>query len=245
MLTAYFDDSGNDDVAVVAGYLGTVQMWKEFDKRWRNLLLKTGVEQMHRSALESFKGEFVGWTPDQRTEFAKKSHAIIKRCTYAPIGIAIIKKDFDAAFPSGHTARRFGLYSWCIHSCLAALGKWCKAHNKREPVDFIFEAGTDGRDQVDKTFALLYKHPETRPLDACRIGTWSFAGKNIQPLQAADVVAYELFKLVHNVAVEQRKRNIRYSAIDLFKNTDISLLSWFDSKAFEGLRGEKIPGWDY
>jgi hypothetical protein len=98
---------------------------------------------------------------------------------------------------------------------------------------------------VDKTFAILYKNPEKRPRDACLIESWSFAGKTVLPLQAADVIAYELFKLINNVAVEQGKRKIRYSALDLFKNTDISLLSWFDKKSFERIRAEKVPGWDY
>jgi hypothetical protein len=125
------------------------------------------------------------------------------------------------------------------------MGKWCKAHNKREPVSFVFEAGTEGRDQVDKTFAFLYANPDKRPPDACQIESWAFAGKNVLPLQAADVVAYELYKLTKNVVVDRGKRKVRYSALDLFRNADVSLLSWFDKKGFELLRAEGVPGWDY
>jgi hypothetical protein len=246
MLTAYFDDSGDGEVAVVAGYLSSVKMWEEFGDKWTKFLQKNNVNQMHRSQLESFKGEFEGWIPDQRTEFVKAAHVIIRRYTYVPVGIAIIKKDLEAVFPPGHSAREFRFYSWCIHGCLAALGKWSKAHKKQDPISFVFEAGTEGRDQVDKTFASLYRNPEIRSPDACKIESWSFAGKNVLPLQAADVVAYELFKLVKNVGVDQGKRKIRYSALDLLKPpVDIGLLSWFDKRAFEDLRAEKVPGWDY
>jgi hypothetical protein len=43
------------------------------------------------------------------------------------------------------------------------------------------------------------------------------AGKDVLPLQAADVVAYEQFKLVKNVGIDQGTRKIRFSPIDLFK----------------------------
>jgi hypothetical protein len=248
MLTAYFDDSGtsaNEPVAVVAGYLSTVQMWQTFSERWSRLLSKNGLKQMRRADLENFAGEFRGWLPDRRTEFIKKAHAIIKRCTYIPIGVAVIKADFEEAFPPGHTARTFGLYSWCIHGCLAALGKWCRAHNHDQPINFVFEAGTHGRDQVDQPFALLYNNPDKRPPDACPIESWAFAGKNVLPLQAADVVAYELYKFTKNIVVDRGKRKVRYSAFDLFRKTDVSLLRCFNKRGFELLRAEGVPGWDY
>ena len=244
MLTVYFDDGGNEQVAAVAGYLGSTFMWETFDKRWANLLKQYDIPQMHRTDLESFWGDFKGWTPERRTEFVIKANAIIRDCTYLPIGTAIIKNDFNASFPVDHVANKFGLYSWCIHACLASLGKWCKAHTHREPINFVFEAGTDGRDQVDKTFAHLYNHPEIRPPDACPIRSWSFAGKDVQPLQAADVVAYELFKLVQNYGIEGGKRRLRASARGLFKEpVDVNYLNWFDKRAFDALKGENIPGW--
>lgn len=248
MLTAYFDDSGTDlnsPLVVVAGYLSSDHMWESFNVRWANLLLKNGVTQMRRSKLESLEGEFKGWIPDQRTEFVKKAHAVIRKFTYLPIGIAIVKADFEEAFPVNSTARRFGLYSWCIHGCLAALGEWCEKRNHREPITFVFEAGTEGRDQVHKTFTVLCANPEKRPPRACPIKSWSFAPKKVLPLQAADLIAYEFYKFTKNHAIDRGRHKIRLSALDLFSSTDISLLKYFDKKGFEALRTTGVPGWDY
>src|SRR6266446_2961837 len=98
MLTAYIDDSGtsaNDGVAVAAGYIASTHMWEIFETRWKTLLSKYGVSHIHRAELENFRGEFGNWTPERRTEFIKKAHAIIHRCTYAGFGLALIKSDYD------------------------------------------------------------------------------------------------------------------------------------------------------
>jgi Protein of unknown function (DUF3800) len=248
MFTAYFDESGtsdNEDVAVVAGYLSSVAMWNTFNARWSKLLAQYGIKQMHRSELETFHGEFSGWSPIRRTEFVQKAHTIIKRCTYLPFGVAIVKRDFEEAFPLGHAARRFGLYSWGVHGCLTALGKWCQTKNLKEPISFVFEAGSAGRDQVDKTFAMLHKNNPDRSADDCQIRSWTFADKDVLPLQAADLIAYELYKLTVNAVIEQSKRKMRLSVRDLLKNTDYNWLFWYDKQVFEGLLREKVPGWDY
>ena len=64
------------------------------------------------------------------------------------------------------------------------------------------------------------------------------------PLQAADVIAYELFKFIKNEAVDRHKRKVRYSALDLFRDTDTSLLKYFDRKTFESILKMRVPGWD-
>ena len=99
MLTAYFDDSGTsptDNVAVVAGCLGTIKTWETFNRRWTSLLSQYSIKRLHRVELENFQGDFKKWDPDKRSEFLKKAHTIIRHCTYAGIGMALIKTDYDA-----------------------------------------------------------------------------------------------------------------------------------------------------
>jgi Protein of unknown function (DUF3800) len=245
MLTAYFDDSGtsdNDPVVAVGGYVASTTMWDTFNSRWRELLLRNGIKRMRRADLENLVGEFADWNPDRRTAFVKKAHAIIKRCTYAPLGVAIVKKDFEDSFPSNSTARKFGFYGWGAHGCVATLGEWCRKYNKREPIHIVFESGTKGQEQVNRTLKILAEQPDTRHLDACRF-TWTFADKSILPLQAADVVAYEFYKFIKNEIVDFRKRKVRLSALDLFRDTDLDFLRHFDKEGFENLKKEGMEGW--
>jgi hypothetical protein len=44
MLTAYFDDSATEDVATVAGYVGSVVQWDRFKIEWQKLLDEYGLK---------------------------------------------------------------------------------------------------------------------------------------------------------------------------------------------------------
>ena len=236
MLTAYFDDSGTDlksDVAVVAGYLSSVANWESFAKSWQSLLNEYGINRMRRTDLEGFHGEFQSWNQDRTKQiaFIRKAHRIIHQFTYTGVGGAMIKADFNRVVPKEFARDYAGLYAWCAYSCVIDIGKWCDKHSYSGIVNYVFEAGTIGLGQVSamleavhKDLALQQKH---------HIGTWSSGTKAILPLQAADTVAYEWFKFVDNVAVQDRKRKMRLSAADLFREDEEEYFGWADEKAFD------------
>ena len=67
--------------------------------------------------------------------------------------------------------------------------------------------------------------PETLAL--WRIGGWSFQGKEVLPLQAADVMAYEAYKYVENYILDKgEQRDVRLSMIDLYLSCDDKYLKW-------------------
>ena len=72
------------------------------------------------------------------------------------------------------------------------------------------------------------------------IADWSFQGKDVMPLQAADTVAYEFYKFLQNEKIEGNKRAIRLSAKDLFRQHEIQFFRQFDRKSFESF----VKGWD-
>lgn len=226
MIAAYFDDSGtspNNDVAAVGGYLGTKYQWDQFVTHWPRLLNDYGVEQMHRTDLENLRGEFTvekGWSPSRRNEFVRKAQRLIKRYTYVAVGSAVIKKDFQEVMPE--PVRKFfgGAYGWCVHECHIAASKWCDKAKHREPIDWVFEAGTEGSGQIGFYFQKCSEIPWVSEVLRVKTNGWAFRNKNTIPLQAADVVAYEIFKQVQNQIVEKGKRNVRLSALDLFREKD-------------------------
>jgi hypothetical protein len=240
MLTAYFDDSGtspNEDVAVVAGYIGSKAQWDRFKVAWQLVLDEFGVNVMHRADLENFEGEFKGWSPTRRTWFVKKSQKIIKKPahTYVPIGSAVIKADFDEIIPKRLKEHVGGHYGWCVTEALVLANHWAQKAKHKEPIEWVFEAGTKGSVKVNEMFNRLYAIPDAR--DRLRIHGWSFRGKCILPLQAADVAAYEVYKFVLNQVVYPGKYPVRLSAIDLFSKKNDYLLMW-DKKRLSGFVGD-------
>lgn len=235
MLTVYLDDSGtspNQEIAVVAGYLGSVIQWERFNKRWKALLSKYGIARMHRVDLENFQGEFKNWTPDRRKEFLKKAHSIIRQCTYVAVGNSVRKADFDEAIPKENFVKKVsGIYGWCAQACIVSIYRWCKRYNYEQPIQFFFEAGTRGQGQVQSMFEHLYGNESYR--QKWHIAGWSFHDKSLMPLQAADFIAYEYYKLTENQVMSHGKRPVRLSARDLFREHETEYFRYWGKAEFK------------
>ena len=236
VLTIYCDDSGTDHrnrAAVVAGYIGQVRQWEKLEKEWRNLLRDFGVSRMRRADLEAFKGEFKDWDKDRRIRFLKSAHLLIREYTKIPIGSAVIKEDFDAILHANTREQFGGVYGWCIQDCVAAVRKWCEGHHYTAPIQWVFEAGTDGHGQVHKMFAEISERKEWQ------IAGWSFQNKDIVPLQCADVLAYEMFKQVENQIVDLGTRYpMRKSLLDLVHMDDERYLEYWGKQRLTEWRQE-------
>jgi hypothetical protein len=100
-----------------------------------------------------------------------------------------------------------------------------------QPIQFVFEAGTEGQGQIDRMFRFLSRNDYFRRL--CRVGGWSFQNKSVMPLQAADTAAYEFYKLIHGHVIERGIRGVRKSARDLFRQQELQYLRDWDRPNLE------------
>ena len=221
MIIGYFDDSGtsaHDSVVAVAGYIGSELQWQRFCREWGSLLSEFDVRVMHRTDLENYRREFAGWTPEKRNEFVNKAQRIIKRRTYVAIGKAILRADFEDLFPDNLKRFYGGAYGFCAILCLSRAKRWFDQTKVGDLIDWVFEAGTEGSGQISHLFNALWRDGQMR--NDFRLGNWSFAGKDVVPLQAADVIAYEVFKHATNQFVAQPRRRARLSLDHLVRPQD-------------------------
>jgi hypothetical protein len=237
LLTVYCDESGTDHtnrVATVCGYIGQVSEWRRFEKEWIPILRKPPyrVKMMHRADLETWHGEFTaqrGWNPERRKAFLQELHPIIKARTKVAIGSAVIKEDWEDVMPNWLKRGMGGVYGWCAHECVAAVRVWCERsiHKYNHPINWVFEKGADGQSRVAAMFEELERHPKLGR--EFRIGSLSFACKDVVPLQAADTLAYETFKQVENQIVDRGEhRDVRFSVKDLIRPQDLPYLKYWD-----------------
>jgi hypothetical protein len=222
MFTVYCDDSGTHKesrVATVAGYITNLGQWDILSKEWSAVLKNFKVNQMHRADLEGFHKEFVrsnGWNERRKIAFVKKLHPIMMRRTKVTIASAVVRNEFEEIVPEAIKKLFGGVYGWCMHECIVQARKWAEKCQRQNVGSFqwVIEAGTIGYGQVMKMFENLYSTQRLR--NEWRIKGWSFQGKDIIPLQAADVIAYETNKHVeHQLLDEGKYREIRMSFIDL------------------------------
>jgi hypothetical protein len=252
LLTVYCDESGTDAknrVACVAGYIGQISEWRKFQQGWSPIPKKRPyrVKIMHRADLETWHGEFTkerGWDSSRRNAFLNELHPIIKSRTRVAIGTAVIKKDWEEVMP--YWLKRFmgGVYGWCAHECIVAVRIWCNRpiRNYQHPINWVFEKGAMGQGQVAAMFTELDQHPVLSK--EFRIGSWTFACKDVVPLQAADTLAYEIFKQVENQIVDRgEKHDVRFSVKDLLRPQDLPYLKyWNRERLLEWLRNSQQQG---
>jgi len=194
---------------------------------------------MHRSNLETWHGEFTearGWGKDRRRAFLQELHPIIRKRTKVALGTAVIKDDWEEVMPDWLKRGMGGVYGWCAHDCIVAARVWCSRpiRNYRHPINWTFEKATgfDGQVQVSRMFTELAREPILNK--EFRVGSLTFAGKEIVPLQAADVLAYEIFKQVENQIIDEgvgrdgKPRDIRLSIKDLTRPQDLPYLKYWD-----------------
>jgi hypothetical protein len=227
IFTAYFDESGTHDSAsniVVGGYIATAKRWKLFRRDWLKILAREKVKVLHRTDLESGHGEFKGWTDERRLSVIRDCHQVIKKYTEKGIGAAVIAEDFKKNMPEVIKHAFGGAYGWLTHDCMVGVGHWAINSNQKGFVQYVFEAGADGRHEVERMFSVLYQPPAGAPPSrydwrkVLRIGGWSFLYKPCAiQLQAADWFAYEVYKHMDNRVVAGIRRDIRKSAWDLFR----------------------------
>jgi hypothetical protein len=217
VIESYLDESGihsDAKICVVAGYYGSHAAWRQFEREWRAILRKYDLES-HGFHSKEFWGRksgkrvppYVCWTDEQANAFLDSLIQVIMRDRIFPVGNAIIVGDwkalslFQRRFLSGAELKNGKLVSsgspnkpyyvpflFCVFNSVRHSGATDKIH---------FFAG------LDKTFSKyavgLYqgiRRDKRIPSDL--LGNIDFPlSKDTPPLQAADLLAYQLYQ--HNL----------------------------------------------
>jgi hypothetical protein len=189
MLWAYFDESGEHDPVTghlvrltVGGWIASCEAWQRFDEQWQNVLEAEGISMFHMADFEAYENEFTeekGWTSERHRRVLNQLIDII-----APIqnGLSFTNA-VTAIRPNKHFTDTYetNLVDCLLH--LASKG----AQKYDEKISVVFAKHND------------YRHPrilkifEFMNMEDPRLGTLAVSDPiDVRPLQAADIVAYEM-----------------------------------------------------
>jgi len=220
MMSVYFDDSGthDDSVAVaVGGYLATREAWGVFQERWKAILDEHEIPFFHMVDFEARQKQFDGWENDKRIALQTKLIRLIREHTQITISAATIKADYPAV------KEHYGVsdYIYTLYQALGGVASWAKRDDFPGPVDYVFSQRAASSGELD---TLRRRIEEDRVLKRqLRLGSWTVADmREINPLQAADIIAFETYKEMCNYIVPNREeRPRRKSMEELIKGADI------------------------
>jgi len=197
LLDGYFDDSGTheaSDAVTVAGYLSSPEVWAKFVEEWQSALTEWGLRFFHMTDFANRAKLYADWTDQERRYRFARLVSITNRHALASVGFCIPKRSFDVIFPK--RLKRFvgGAYGVASAACFLEAAKLLGPKYPSVRVAYHFEAGTRGADAVFRASEWSRAVPANR--DAMKFESLTFCGKEIVPLQCADILAYELYRYV-------------------------------------------------
>jgi len=210
----YFDESGTHDdseAAVVAGFVSNETKWKAFSQSWQKVLADSGLGYFRMSEFENRRGQFAGWTENEKRTLLSKLLPIIHEHTFWSIGCIVLRQQFDELVSSEAKEICGDAYGFAALICWRNLGQLFQSEDAW--MDCRMEAGAKGSGSLELLVEEDLKFPSWR--EAHRIHSLSFLDKReFPPLQAADILAYELYKQSSRIFGEE-KRPVRYPLTNL------------------------------
>ncbi len=199
LFVGYFDDSGRKDgnfpTAVVGGFVAHPTEWLGFNHKWKKILDRYGIEVHHQNKWSNHAKPFHDqnlWPDERRYAYLNELVDLITSVDAVTIGAAVPIERFDTNFPGGRNyISPFGYAAECVFGRTAEV---VKALIPDARIAYVFESGTQGFGEVRRIFNESLSNPKVKE----EFGLISLAEgdkRDFMQLQAADIMAYEVFKL--------------------------------------------------
>jgi len=242
------DDSGTHDEAahcLVAGYWGGSREWKGFEREWKIVLESEGIKEFHANEFwPRFKGirlpPYVGWSDARHAAFVDRLLTIIQKHKIFPFGCGVVVSDLRkqpehyrkvfAGYDHKEIVKEKALKSIYLPLQVAIFqaARYC---HRDVRMNFVFDDDRKTVARVSHCFAQLKKETKDNP-DVDNLGELTFADSCIAvPLQAADLLAYELYHFRKQHEKGNHMRMEAYRALARFRHLQDFWL--FDDRRFE------------
>lgn len=202
MITAYFDDSGThgeqSDIVLVAGVFGTEARMESLDRNWKRHLdsplcgRKDPIKRFHAYDCDNSVGDFLRWNRTETDYFRHQLRTVIIESEVAAYGLACARKDYDELILGDLRAVLGTPEGFCINQCFVRSLAWAQTNTFDPQMTFVFDNRPDGVQRYAGTvYDVFEKHTQPPPYLA---GYAFLNSTKVRPLQAADLVAWELYR---------------------------------------------------
>lgn len=221
MLQAYFDESGHSSdsqFVCMGGCLAPVETWDQFEKDWGQVLLDYDLTWFHMTDFESYQGEFKGWSKGKHEQLLGRLMAIMDHHIQLYVGTSENVGEYDR-----QPQPRDDPYFQCLLVCLDSVASYVAQLPEEEKVQVIFADHPEFGRRVRRLY------PEVREVKGMYsrlAGDSYFKAKDVYPLQAADIVAFEVRK--------ERKRQAHGSTQPMrWPRKQLKGKAWYDHGYFQ------------
>ncbi len=249
---AYFDESGKPDHSPVVS-LGVVvameNQWKKFETKWMKALYEARapihprchLPYFHMTDFESPDSKDYRHLSngDKKTFISNLAGIVNETILYGVVDSLVVKDWEDIVMPHlDPYKQKRGWYLFMLENALIDIAVWTRMLALYEPIACVF----DTNDEV--SYAALQHFNEIKEHDRWDIGSRFISAtyaNSVQfcPLQAADMLAYEGRKDIHNKVIDGGERPIRKLLDSLLKSRRINVAR-YDREGLEAFRDKVL-----
>ena len=207
MLRAYFDDSGThdpSDIVLLAGIFGTEWQLSTLDRLWKEHLerplsgRKPPLKRFHMYDCQNSLGEFVGWSRTETDYYCHQLRTAIIDSHVSGYGTACARKDWDDLVTGDIRANVGDSEGFCVRNCFIKSIAWAQ-HNTFDPeMTFVFD-NRPHRQRENKVIFDAFQRVIGLP---SLVGIAFLTSHKVRPLQAADMIAWELYQHAGDILIE-------------------------------------------
>lgn len=193
----YFDESGThegSEVLTIASYLSLPWFWERFSEHWARALSDFRLEYFRMSKFANHQPPYDTWSEERRRACFTRLTGIIHDNVIGSSALSIPMKAYRSLPVSNRFLRMFGgPYGFALGLAFADVAILIRVADENGWGAYVFESGANGAGQIVDTFARMNRNETTR--EDMRLRSLSFQNKRqTLPLQAADILAYEVCK---------------------------------------------------
>jgi hypothetical protein len=238
-----FDESFNDQIMVVGGWIATELEWKRLEGSWQRYIDDENsnsdpnqqITRFHATEMNCKKGEFENWDHPKCMRFSRK---LIKTLAKRQMGAIATGCNMDAVqeiWPKGDkdTLKR-RTYVLCMKQTMVDLAHLMEEYFPGDKVLVVHDHGSwDGA--VLEGYNLMIDEPVWKRGKIFEgLVSKSSSDPSAIGLQAADMIAYEVFRGI-KAKTADKDAQMR-GAMKEFLNRDVPMSArWIDRKAAEAL----------
>jgi hypothetical protein len=202
MLTAYFDDSGTHSSAEVVlwyGLFGNNFQWDYFNQLWAAKLKepspgKAALTRFHMAECQAARGEFAGWSRTATDFLVHELGDIILKCGLWADGVVIPRKEWDELVTGDLRTALGDAEGYSLRIAFVRATKWARQTGCDDKIAFVFDQRHEKEAEGKRIFQLFEHLAKIEP-NAVKPLSCDFSNSvGVLPLQAADMVAWELYQ---------------------------------------------------
>ncbi len=192
MLFAYLDESGLNPTAkatVVAGLIGPVTNWIPFEGRWRARLAASGLGMFHTQPCQRGTKEYKRLSEPARFALYNDLADIVASCDLRPVSGSVLLDGWQTARTDNAFRERYPTaYSFAFELCLTDIQIIARAAKMKVQVFYGFSSAYAKRAElVAQAYTASQRY--ARWIKGCDVKK----PKDVSPLQAADMLCYEVY----------------------------------------------------